>query len=115
MGERGHAHRGQPDENQQGIVMALVAMGCSVEIISDPTDLLVGFRGINLLLEVKLPRRAKGGTSHSRLNPKQKRFFGLWRGQRAVVRNPLEACQYVNDYVKAVMAGQPNSIEHPTN
>ncbi len=77
------------DANQADIVRALRAAGCSVEVL-DPRgrgglpDLLVGFRGVNLLLEVK----AKGG----KLSPAQETWHQLWRGEKPkVVETEMEA------------------------
>jgi hypothetical protein len=93
-----------------------MAIGCTIHDLRDPLDLLIGFRGLNLLLEIKLPRRKKGGTSHSRLNSKQKEFFQLWHGQRAVVREPADAVEYVLAYAAAVLSGRgAGSIDHPTD
>lgn len=81
----------QRDSNESQIVAALLAIGASVELLDEPCDLVVGYRGKNFLLEVKLPLGPKGGNSHSRLNDKQKDFFHTWRGQRCVVRNSSDA------------------------
>ena len=70
------------DENEQEIVDALRAVGASVLLIDD-IDLIVGFRGVNYLLEVKTPK--------GRLNKKQEKFFRGWVGQVNIVRTADQA------------------------
>lgn len=77
------------DRNQREIVDALKECGCDVMFIGKPVDLLIGVRGKNLLLEVKVPK-AKGEPG-GKLTPEQKNFFANWRGQKAVVRTAEEA------------------------
>lgn len=74
----------QSDPNQKEIVAALRAVGATVDIIGDPVDLLVGWRGENLLMEVKRDAKAK-------LQPSQVAFIGSWRGQVARVNSVAEA------------------------
>jgi hypothetical protein len=75
-------HRSDP--NQAEIVKALRAVGATVDIIGEPLDLLVGYRGKNYLLEVKKDEKAA-------LQPSQEEFFATWRGQRAKVTTIHEA------------------------
>ena len=70
------------DENEPEIVEALEAVGASVLRLDD-VDLLVGFRGINYLLEVKTPK--------GKLNKKQQKFFRSWVGQVNIVRTVDDA------------------------
>lgn len=81
------------DRNQSEIVEALKAGGCDVMFLGKPVDLLIGVRGKNLLLEVKVPK-AKGEPG-GKLTPEQEVFFANWRGQKAVVRTAEEALQAV--------------------
>ena len=85
------AHNAQRDSNEKPIVDALRAIGATVERLNKPLDLLVGYRGRNYLLEVKLPAGPRGGTGHSELNDGQRLFFQTWRGQRCVVRSMDDA------------------------
>jgi hypothetical protein len=71
------------DGPQAGIVKALRKAGRRVEVIGDPVDLLVGWPGHNMLLEVKA---AKG-----ELTEAQEEFFATWPGPKAVVRTEAEA------------------------
>jgi hypothetical protein len=72
-------HAARVDANQAEIVAALRAAGASVWIIGLPVDLLVGYRGKTLAMEVK--------TTTGKRNPKparhtelQKSFILDWRG-----------------------------------
>ena len=64
------------DENQKAIVKALEQVGAFVWIIGRPVDLLVGFRGMTILMEVKNPKTSYG----KKLNVNQKEFFNSWKG-----------------------------------
>lgn len=82
MSYRNPAGRGRTDANQTEIVAALERVGASVVDLHGVgkgcTDLLIGFRGENYLLEVKLP-------SVKKLRPKQERFRNEWNGRTPVV------------------------------
>lgn len=67
------------DSTQATIVRALRAVGASVDVIGEPVDLLVGFRGRTYLAEVKTPR-----TRHA-LTPQQRQCLTTWRGGPVVV------------------------------
>lgn len=81
-------YRQRKDLNQPEIVSALEAIGCDVIVMHTPCDLLVGYRGRNLLLEVKRP---KGG----KVTKAQAKWNAGWRGQRATVKTAEEAVQAV--------------------
>lgn len=80
------------DANQPTIVAAFRAMGASVT----PThtagqgfpDLVVGYRGLNLLVEVKDPNAPK---RDQKLHEKQTKFHDEWRGQICVVKTLEDA------------------------
>lgn len=81
------------DDNQRGIVDALRAVGATVEIIGQPIDLLVGYRGATHLLEVKDPSKRP---SARRFTPLQEKFFRSWRGGPATkVETPEEALRAI--------------------
>lgn len=65
------------DENQPAIVAVLEAAGASVLVIGLPVDLLVGFRGVTMIMEVKNPKSRYGKKG---ANEKQREFMALWRG-----------------------------------
>ena len=71
------------DANQTEIVEALRAVGASVFLLHAVgcgcPDLLVGFRGVNYLLEIKCGR-------HAKLTQAEQRFFVAWNGRAEVVR-----------------------------
>ena len=79
------------DVGQAAIVEALRGIGCTVQSLaavgSGCPDLVVGFRGRNLLLEVKAPPGPRGGKSKDgqALGVAQVRWALAWRGQSAVV------------------------------
>ncbi len=75
------------DRNEPEIIAALEAVGASVQPLEagggGVPDLVVGFREVNYLLEVKAPT--------GDLTPAQKRWHPSWRGQVCVVRTVEEA------------------------
>jgi hypothetical protein len=73
------------DVNEPEIVEALEAIGCDVHRMHEPADLLVGYRGRTVVLEVKVP----DGT----LTEDQKAFFQLYRGEAYIVRTPERAIE----------------------
>lgn len=78
-------HNAKRDANEPEIVSALRSIGCDVFLIDLPVDLIVGYRGRTVLLEVKAP----GG----RLTKGQKEFFETYRGEAYVVRTPERAIE----------------------
>ena len=80
------------DENQREIVAALRGVGASVAPLhavgKGVPDLLVGYRGVNLLLEVKDGDKAP---SDRRLTPQQIEWHESWRGQKCVVLSADDA------------------------
>lgn len=81
--------RHQLDPNHRTICDGLKAVGASVDP-RGPLDLVVGFRGVNYLLEIK----ALTG-SRRYLRPSQAKFISGWAGQVAVVRTLDEALQTI--------------------
>jgi hypothetical protein len=80
------------DANQRAIVAALRDVGASVEHLhtlgEGAPDLLVGFRGVNTLLEVKDGSKPP---SRRRLTPDEATWHAAWRGQVTVVETIDEA------------------------
>lgn len=72
----------QLDGNHKEIADALIDVGASVTP-KGPLDLLVGFRGVNYLFEVK--------TAKGKLRASQEAFLARWQGQAVVVRSVAEA------------------------
>jgi len=90
--ERGGVRRrAKVDGNQAEIVEALRQIGCSVQSLASVgdgcPDLLVGYRGRNVLVEVK---RAKG-----RITEDQWRWRNGWVGQAAIVRTVTDAVNLI--------------------
>jgi len=85
----------QRDKNEPEIVIWLEARGCSVTRIEHGParsdigvpDLLVGYRGHTLLVEVKMPPGPRGGTKHhhAELNEDQRTWHDAWRGEKPVI------------------------------
>lgn len=75
------------DGNQGEIVKALRNVGCSVLSLAPigrgAPDILVGYKGRNVLIEVKRPK--------GKLNDQQQEFKAGWRGDLCVVRSVDEA------------------------
>ena len=80
------------DANQGEIVQALRQMGASVQHLhtvgAGCPDLLVGFRGVNLLVEVKDGEKVP---SKRKLTPDEERWHDNWRGQVAIVESVDDA------------------------
>ena len=85
------------DGNHAEIVKALRQIGASVLDIHDighgAPDLLVGFRAMNLLLEVKDSRKPP---SRRVLTPDEQKFFDDWRGPIYIVYSAEDAVSLVN-------------------
>ena len=84
------------DRNHTEIVHALTSIGATVQDLSAVgqgcPDILVGFRGRNVLLEIK---DGKAPPSARRLNERQKRWHIWWKGQVTVVCSAEEAIAVV--------------------
>lgn len=76
------------DANQGEIVAALERIGCTVMVLHEPCDLLVGYRGRTCCLEVKDGAKPP---SKRKLTDNQVRFTADWRGHYAVVQSVDEA------------------------
>ena len=77
-------HAARTDVNQPEIVAALRERGATVWVIGLPVDLLVGYEGVNTLMEIK-PSPKK------QLTKLQTKFFDDWRGQVARVETVEQA------------------------
>jgi Holliday junction resolvase len=84
-----HRRAAKRDANEPEIIAALRAVGASVDSISgkDVPDLIVGFRGVNYLIEVKY--------LSGKLTKGQYEWHENWKGQRAVVWNSEQALQII--------------------
>lgn len=84
------------DVNQNEIVKALMQIGCTVADTSTAgggfPDLVVGYRGVNYLLEVKDGNKKP---SEQKLTPAQVRFHEKWKGQIGVINSVKGALDLV--------------------
>lgn len=84
--------RGRVDRNQAEITRALRQIGATVLVTSNlgcgAPDLVVGFRGKNLLMEIK---DGTAKPSDRRLTTDEKAFHFAWQGRICVVENVAEA------------------------
>lgn len=86
MRYRARSHR--PDGNQSAIIAGLRGVGATVFAIGHPVDLLVGYRGLTVLLELK---DSKASATDRRLRGAQIEFFETWKGGAALKVESLEA------------------------
>jgi hypothetical protein len=83
-------HAARIDANQEQIVSALRAMGATVRVVTQGNglpDLLVGFRGVTILMEVKDGQKVP---SARRLTPAEQKFFDEWRGGIVAIVNSVD-------------------------
>ena len=87
---------GRIDANQQRIVKYLRQCAMRVQILSDVgkgfPDLLVGYRGVNVLLEVKDGDKVP---SKQKLTVAEKDWHDAWGGQVEIVATPEKAAEVV--------------------
>lgn len=91
-----HKH-GRRDANHTEVVDALHQIGASVLDLADVgggcPDLLVGYRGVNFLLEVKDGNKPP---SARKLTKAEQKFFLDWRGLIDIVSSAQGAIELVN-------------------
>lgn len=96
MGLKENMNRKRSDHNQQAIVSTLRNAGASVAVLSSVgaglPDLLVGWQGRNLLVEIK-----NLGGRGLRFTPAERDFFNNWQGQVHVITCELEALALLDD------------------
>lgn len=89
------------DANQTAIVQALRAAGARVQSLAGVgrgcPDLLVGFGGRNLLMEVKDGDKCP---SARKMTPREVEWHALWHGQVAVVETPDAALRLLVESLK---------------
>lgn len=107
-----HAYRrDRVDSTQRSVVERLRALGCTVEIIGRPLDVLVGWRGVTILAEIKQPPGPRGGTSGKgrSLRQSQEQFFARWRGARPIILTIDTAIDAVTREVERQLGQQRKS------
>lgn len=86
------------DDNQKAIVNVLRQMGASVQSLAATgkgcPDLLVGYHGINYLMEIKDGDKV---LSKQKLTIDQEHWHSLWRGSVHVVKSVDEALKILQD------------------
>lgn len=84
----------RPDDNQSEIVADLRAIGATVAILSKVgngvPDLLVGWRGVNYLFEVK-NLEGRG----ARITPAEFVFHRDWKGQADIANNTQDIMKII--------------------
>jgi len=84
------------DENQPALVELIRAMGVSVAITSAAhdgfTDLVIGFGGVTVLVEVKDGSKEP---ARRKLTPQQVAFHGSFKGAITVIENEQQAVELV--------------------
>ncbi|MCE6007596.1 hypothetical protein ACNJ69_12170 [Acinetobacter soli] len=85
------------DANHAEIVKALRAIGATVQSLATTgkgcPDLLVGYRGVNWLMEVKDEAKI---FSQRQLNPHQVEWHKSWRGQVHVIETVDQAINLIS-------------------
>lgn len=80
------------DGNQNAIIETFRKAGASVLVLSAVgkgcPDLLVGWQGRNLLVEIKSKR--------GKFTPEQIKWWAEWHGQKQIIRSCLEAVELLN-------------------
>lgn len=94
------------DGNQDATVEALAKIGARAIYIRKPVDLLVGYRGITLLLELKDLDAERGPTEAAKLTEEERAFIDTWPGQVAVVFGPEDAVRVVVDAARPAGVGE---------
>ena len=90
-----HRRAAKRDMSEPEIVTALQQAGATVVRMDTPCDLLVGFKGQNLLAECKTERK-RGGSD--RKTEAQARFMETWRGSPvAILYNAQDAIDWLSD------------------
>lgn len=84
-----HRYAAKRDANEREIIKALRQLGAEVYELSSRSipDLLVGWRGVNYLIEVK--------SDKGKLTPYQNEFHQTWTGQVAIIRSVDEAVTFL--------------------
>ena len=84
------------DDNQRAVIAALRQMGCSVQPLSmvgdGCPDIMVGYKGRNLLFEIKDGDKPPSCTKKTQ---KQEYWHRVWGGQVATVHSSDDAIMYV--------------------
>jgi len=103
-------HDAARDANEPEIVEVYLKAGASVDrVYNGPCDLIVGYFDEilgpqTILVEVKLPKGPEGGTSHSKLTPKEMEVHGRHKGRIYVVRCKDDALRSIGKRPSAIVS-----------
>ena len=90
--------RARVDSNQPEVVAALRAAGATVHCLHSVgggfPDIIVGYRGVNYLMEIKDGRKPP---SRRRLNKLEAKWHDAWRGQVCVVESVEDALAVISE------------------
>lgn len=99
------------DNNQVEIVTALKQAGATVQVTSfageGMPDLLVGFRGLNFMLEVKDGQKPPSAQA---LTPAQIKWHRDWRGQVTICNSVDAALKAIGAIVVKAVFSPPSSF-----
>ena len=88
------------DANQPDIVQTFRDLGATVQHLHTVgmgcPDIIVGFRGVNYLVEIKDGSKPPSG---QKLTPPEQYFFDHWNGQVCIVNSPDAAANLLNHVV----------------
>lgn len=76
--------RAKRDANEGDLFKILRGWGLTVEATDQPVDAIVGYKGVNYLVEIKNGPKA-------RISDAQKKFFAKWPGQYVILCTEDEA------------------------
>ena len=100
------------DANQPAIVKALRGVGASVQSLAavgkGAPDLLIGFRGVVYVAEVKDPAKPP---SHRKLTPLQSEWHAKWQGPRVPI---VETADDALRLIGALPPAPTTSVAGPT-
>ncbi len=104
-----HSYALARDANEQEIVEVYLAAGASVDRVNELCDLIIGYNDEilgpqTILVEVKLPLGPEGGTSHSKLTPKEMEVHGRHKGRIYVVRCKEDAERSIGKRPSAIVS-----------
>lgn len=100
------SHANTRDANEKDMLALCRKIGATwLELnVKDGPDGVIGFRGFNFLVEFKLPKGPRGGTSHSKQSPGQVEFERTWRGQYAVICDDDELLALLSSVVPPIFS-----------
>ncbi len=98
------SHANQRDANEPEMLAVLSRIGATwlPLNVKDSPDGVIGFRGVNFLVEFKLPKGPRGGTSHSKQSDGQVEFEITWRGRYDLIRTQDELLALLSSVIPPI-------------